>query len=395
MSAKRLQKDEGYSLVELLAVMIIVAIMAAVAMKSLHGVNQTARYERTRQEMDRIARAIAGDQDLNGAGSRVDFGYIGDVGALPPNLDALVSNPGLGTWNGPYIDDEYYRATGASAVDFKTDEWGRAYGYASITITSTGGDQPITRRVASSADKLLRNPVRITVLDRDGTPPGTTWRDSVTLILTHPNGAGGMATRTVQPDPDGLVTIDSIPIGRHAMRLIYLPESDTLGRYATVDVGRGYVSEWRYHREVWADAGPGGGYGGGSTGGLKYVAASAEAFGPDCDEVRFDIYNSSGSAITVDSLTLNWSNPTGYYKRIRWGSTQVFNSQNPRSGTGDASVFTPSRTIASGDTVTVTISLFCQDQTGNCSAEVEMGLVSFQAEFSDGSILNFAAGVCP
>jgi hypothetical protein len=125
------------------------------------------------------------------------------------------------------------------------------------------------------------------------------------------------------------------------------------------------------------------------------VSGSAEAFGSDCNEIRFDVHNTAGSAITVDSLILDWSAPTGYYERVRWGSTQVFDNQNPRSGTGEASEFTPSQTINSGDTVTVTVSLFCQDQTGNCSAEVDMSLVSFQAEFSDGSIINLATGVCP
>ncbi len=390
MLARRLHGIQGYSLVELLAVMIIVAIIAAVAMRSLRGVNQTARYERTRHEMERIAYAIAGDPELTSAGARTDFGYVGDIGALPPNLDALARNPGLPTWNGPYIDDEYYRASGASAVDFKTDEWGQPYSYSGVDLASTGGDQTITRRIAASSDKLLHNPVRITVLDRDGTPPGAAWKDSVRLVLTCPNGTGGIVSRSVHPKADGLVEIDSIPIGRHPMLLIHVPEADTLRRYATVDPGQGYIANWRYHQGFW-----GGGAGGEASGGLQYVGGSAEAYGTECDGIRFDIYSANDSAVTIDSLALDWSAPLSYYKRIRWGSTQVFNNQNPRSGSGDAISFTPSRTIAAGDTVTVTVSLFCQDRTGACGHKVDMGSVSFQAEFSDGSVVDFVTGGCP
>ena len=71
-----------------------------------------ARTETTIARMDMLARAIAGDPNLISGGVRSDFGYVGDVGALPSNLDQLVTNPGYSTWGGPYVRDEY--SAGAS-----------------------------------------------------------------------------------------------------------------------------------------------------------------------------------------------------------------------------------------------------------------------------------------
>ena len=70
-------------------------------------------------------------------GSRRRFGYVGDIGAFPPNLQALYQNPGgYSTWVGPYIPPEITQDN----VGYRYDEWGTAYNYSGgITIASTGG----------------------------------------------------------------------------------------------------------------------------------------------------------------------------------------------------------------------------------------------------------------
>ena len=60
-----------------------------------------------RLDADRLAHAVAGDPDLVAGGTRSDFGYVGDIGALPSDWDDLVTNPGYSTWNGPYVQDEF------------------------------------------------------------------------------------------------------------------------------------------------------------------------------------------------------------------------------------------------------------------------------------------------
>jgi type II secretory pathway pseudopilin PulG len=217
---------------------VIIGILAGVGLRSLTAITRTSRFEETRQEMDRLAYAIAGDPSLTGGGARTDFGYVGDVGGLPGNLDALVSNPGgWSTWKGPYITNEF--SSGGGSTDFKFDAWGKAYTFTGgLTLGSTGGGTPLTRPVASSTTQLLRNRVRLVITDIDHTPPGTTYDDSLSLVFTVPNGGGGTTNRTRRPNPDGSVTFDSIPIGVHTLRLIYLPTLDTLTRRVVVEPGR-------------------------------------------------------------------------------------------------------------------------------------------------------------
>ena len=107
--------SKGYSIIELLVVIVIVGVITAVALKSLSTVNDTARTEKTKKELDQLAYAVSGDPNVTSGGTRTDFGYVGDVGSMPPNLDALVSNPGgYATWQGPYLRDDYLPSSGSS-----------------------------------------------------------------------------------------------------------------------------------------------------------------------------------------------------------------------------------------------------------------------------------------
>ena len=82
---------------------VLVGIVASVALQSMTRVTRDVRAVTTEREMEMIAEAIVGNPELTQAGVRSDFGYVGDNGAFPPNLAALVSNPGgWSTWNGPY-----------------------------------------------------------------------------------------------------------------------------------------------------------------------------------------------------------------------------------------------------------------------------------------------------
>jgi prepilin-type N-terminal cleavage/methylation domain-containing protein len=126
---REILKIEGYSLIELLVVIVIVSIITAVALKSLRTVNDTVRIENTKKELDQLAYSVSGDPNLTSGGGRIDFGYVGDIGSMPPNLDALVSNPGgFATWQGPYLRDDYLPSAGSSNTEF--DDWGDAYAYA-------------------------------------------------------------------------------------------------------------------------------------------------------------------------------------------------------------------------------------------------------------------------
>lgn len=245
--------QSGYSLFELLVVIVIISVITAIAMNSLKGSDDAARTERTKQELDLLSHAIAGDPRLLSGGSRVDFGYVGDVGSMPPNLDALIQNPGgYATWNGPYIRDDFYASAAAAEAEFKIDEWGVAYVYSGgTTIISSGGGTSITREVANSTVDLLYNLLTVVITDLDDSPPGTVYKDSLQILLTHPDGFGATVTKTRIPGSDGFASIDSVPTGTHTLRIIYLPTGDTISRKTTVNPGRSVHEQVRWYADLW------------------------------------------------------------------------------------------------------------------------------------------------
>jgi len=376
--------QKGFTLIEIVLVIVISGILATVAFRSATIVTNTAKVEETKQELDALAYAIAGNSELENNSVRTDFGYVGDVGALPPNLDALVQNPGgYSSWNGPYIQRRFSQMTD----DYKKDAWGELYQYsAGVTITSTGGSG-IVRRLANSASDLLANTISGVVYDLDGTPPGSTYKDSVSVRLTIPNGSGSMLTKSSAPDAGGYFSFDSIPIGNHDIEIIYQPDDDTLNRFVLVLPNSSIYSEYYLAADVWYDT-----TSGGYSSSLTKVSDSDSLYN-DCHGFFFWIENNTGSQVSVDSVTITWSSPTAYYRYIKWDGTTVFNEDNPRAGSGEKVAFTSTQTIADGQSLRVDFDDFRANPTGG--ANVDMDNATFTVEFSDGSTISVTTGDCP
>ena len=252
---RRVQHQDGFGLVEVLVMIVVVGILAAIALQSMSVVLEDARTARTKREMVTLAAAIAGNPSIMQGGIRSDFGYLGDNGAFPPTLQALLQNPGLATWNGPYLPPGFAEDT----TGFKLDEWGRLYTYdGGITLTSTGSGATLSHKVGANPDDFLVNSVTGRVVDNAGSPPGTVYRDSVVVELNYPDGAGTIISRAVNPGSSGTFVFDSLPAGRHDLRLIYLPDVDTLQRHVTVLPRNRGTLEYRF-AEPYFTAATGGG----------------------------------------------------------------------------------------------------------------------------------------
>ncbi len=226
-----IERAGGFSLIELLVVVVVVGILAAVAMNSMSSGIDDLRRVQTEREMDRLADAIVGDPAVTAGGRRADFGYVGDVGAFPPSLTALVQNPGYATWHGPYLAPGFVQDT----VGYRLDAWGKPYAYnGGIAISSTGGGSTITKKVADASSDYLANTYRAEIRDALDSLPGPIYADSVTVSISFPNGVGGMGATAVHPDSMGEFTISGLPVGVHPVRLVYEPMADTLTRYLTI-----------------------------------------------------------------------------------------------------------------------------------------------------------------
>ena len=232
---------QGFTLIELVIVIVIIGIIGTVAVREMIGSIDDARFEQTRHEMEQLAFAICGNPDVRTHGARSDFGYVGDVGALPPTLAALSTNPGHATWDGPYIDPN----------GSLTDAWGIPYTYTGSTIRSTGSGSAIDRAFATAAADLLNNTVSGFVTDAERRPPGSAFRDSVAVVLRYPNGTGGVAAATINPSAEGSFSFSGIPVGNHHLLVIYLPASDTTAYTVNVPPGSAVRLDLMLPADLW------------------------------------------------------------------------------------------------------------------------------------------------
>lgn len=223
----------GFTLMELVAVIAVIGILVGVAAVKLNEAIDSTKTAATNAEMDAIAFATVGNPDIYSDGARSDFGYVGDIGAMPPNLDALHTNPGgYSTWDGPYIGST------ADPDGYKTDGWGVAYVFSGTPLRSTGSGSNMDKIFAPNSAALLTNQVSGVVLDANSQAPQAAFRDSVVIILSYPDGSGGTNNSSINPDTDGSFSFSNIPIGNHTLRVIAVSDSDTMTYAVAVNPGK-------------------------------------------------------------------------------------------------------------------------------------------------------------
>ena len=122
---RRLNADDGYTLTEMLVVIVIISLIAAVLTPSLLGQLARARAKTAVLQIESTATSLSLFRD--------------DIGRYPTTdegLKALVANPGSAQgWLGPYLKSD-------KALN---DPWGHPLVYTaasdgSVTVTSLGAD---------------------------------------------------------------------------------------------------------------------------------------------------------------------------------------------------------------------------------------------------------------
>jgi prepilin-type N-terminal cleavage/methylation domain-containing protein len=385
MDMSKFRSGSGFTLMEIIVVILIMGIIAAVAMRSIDNTLENTKVENTRNEMQQLVYAVAGNPALFANGMRTDFGYVGDVGAMPSDLDALVNDPGLSTWSGPYLSNSFVE----SADDFKRDAWGNDYTLASASIQSSGGgDGTLTKTIASSVSDLTSNSVVGGVTDGAGNPPG----DSASLVsvtLHFPNGVGGFADSASSVSSSGTFSFSNmIPIGNHQISAIYASTGDSATAFVSVLPGGTAYVNLRFPGALWVVSS-----GGGPTSAdLEYVPGSAYCSGGSHNDVAFEIVNNGSASKTITSLTATYSHaPTAYFERIRCAGGSVFFSSSPRAASGDNCTFNSPKQINPSETLEIRLEGFIDMQSGSGS-NVDMRNTDITVTFSDGSVVTFNTG---
>lgn len=123
LSRKRAARTaRGFTLVELLLVLVILALIGGLVLPGIIGKAEGAKVKAADSQIDRLSMAVES--------------YYLDTGTTPDSLDELIEESGnVGGWNGPYVKPSSLK-----------DPWGREYVYiypgehGDFDIVSLGAD---------------------------------------------------------------------------------------------------------------------------------------------------------------------------------------------------------------------------------------------------------------
>ena len=381
--------NSGFSLIEAVVTLAVIAIIS-VGLVSVAASAMTALLEATtREDLTDMQSAVRGNPVVVAGGARAAFGYVGDMGNLPANIEDLWikgSQPvfsfdtALGTgagWNGPYLETDAVQFIG----DLGRDAWGEDFFYDTTQYFDPTLGVTIFGKLASKgADGVLSNEDDLTVLFRRRQIVGRVQgfvRDElgnavsgVDVVANFPQN-GILTTGTVKTNNIGFYQFAEIPFGRRSLT----PQP-------------------------------------------KLIYAPGTAVTPGAN-VRVTVNNFGENPTSITSLKVEYFiAPPAYFRRLRVGGVVVYNSINPRLASGDTVNFAAQGVSGTGEAFPATsiqiqsavtnvgnisigagaglggsleirMELFRDIQNGAGGNPVNMAGVVFRLTFSDGSVVVF------
>ncbi|NIO11965.1 MAG: prepilin-type N-terminal cleavage/methylation domain-containing protein [Deltaproteobacteria bacterium] len=221
----------GFTLVEVIVVLVVMSILAAVAVPVALRVFETAAEDATREEMLNLKAAMIGNPANGGSSGRGNFGFLGDMGRLPASLDELYRQGSLprfsydnskqagAGWKGPYITGSF---SGEEAEEFKKDGMGNDYlltlGPSQLegVLASHGPDGQ-----AGTTDDIALEilPVETTATLRGAVKDGL--GNGVSNVAVNLNFAsnGVLSSVTAITDSNGSFSFSSVPFGPRSVEV--------------------------------------------------------------------------------------------------------------------------------------------------------------------------------
>ena len=197
-------EHKGFTLIEVIVVIGIISLMVGIIIPMVYRVWESQEIDTTKERMQKIKDAMIGNPSQIDNGTRSNFGFVGDLGQLPPDLDALIS---YGIY-GPYLSG------GIAPGSFKKDAWNNDLIYTYLTdfysrresavISSLGSDNS-PGGTGTAEDILLTvdanevfpaSSISCNVLIRYMTAPSATFNATITVHIMFNNGEGADIEQT-------------------------------------------------------------------------------------------------------------------------------------------------------------------------------------------------------
>ena len=231
---------KGFTLIEIIVCLAVFGILLGTMIPLGIQISFKRREQHSLDELAALKVAIAGDPHVIADGTRLSFGYVGDMGNLPASLEdlykkgaqpafSLDSTKKIGAgWNGPYIDPQIVE----HLETLKTDAFGNDYDYTTTPFTDSTVGATVEGRIRSKGRdgtsgtgddlsvELFNAEIKSTVVGLIENSSGVR-QSSFSVTMNYPSN-GTLTTSSVLTDSNGLFTFDDIPYGIRSITAVGL-----------------------------------------------------------------------------------------------------------------------------------------------------------------------------